>query len=170
MQGFFHRLQVGQTQLGLDHLDVGDRVHLARYVDHVLVFKAAHHVHDGIGLADVCQKFVAQAFAGAGTRHQTGNIDKLDDCALDFLRFDDGRERCQPGVGHFDNANVGLNRAKGIVFGRNTGFGQGVEQGRFTDVGQAHDATFHISFTTHKIGVKCIRCPPSTIGSHDSSF
>ena len=37
--------------------------------------------------------------------------------------------------------------ALGVVFGGNAGLGQGVKQSRFTDVGQAHDATLQ----THEI-------------------
>jgi cold shock CspA family protein len=32
--------------------------------------------------------------------------------------------------------------ALGVVFSRNTGFGQGVEEGGLADVGQAHDSAF----------------------------
>ena len=91
MQGFLNCRQVGQTQFSLDHLDVGDRVHLAGHVNHVVVHKAAHHIDDSVGLADVRQKLVAQTFAGAGAGHQAGDVDKLDNGALHFLRADNGR-------------------------------------------------------------------------------
>ena len=109
-------------------------------MNHVVIYKAAHHVDDGVGLANVGQKLVAQALARAGTRYQTGNIDKLHNGALHFLRIDNGRQRVQPGIGYFHNAHIGLDGAKRVVFGCNAGLGQGVEKGRFTDVGQAHDA------------------------------
>ena len=52
-----------------------------------------------------------------------------------------------------------LNRpARGIVLGWDAGLGQGVEQGRFTDVGQAHDATFQ----TH-LNILRNQCPNGTI-------
>jgi hypothetical protein len=44
-------------------------------------------------------------------------------------------------IRHLDDAHIGLDRAKGVVLRRNAGLGQGVEQGGFTDVGQAYDAT-----------------------------
>ena len=37
---------------------------------------------------------------------------------------------------------VGFNRAEGIVFRRNAGFGKSVEDGRLADVGKADDAAF----------------------------
>ena len=89
MQGFFNGGQIGQAQLGLDDFDVVNRIDLARDVNHVVVFKAAHHVDDGVGFADVREEFVAQPFAGAGACDQTGNIDELDNGALDFLRVHD---------------------------------------------------------------------------------
>jgi hypothetical protein len=112
---------------------------------HVVVLKAAHHVHRGIGLANVGQKLVAQALPGAGTGNQAGNVDKFDDGTLDLLRVDDGRQRIKPRIGHLHNAHIGLNGAKGVVLRRDASLGQRVEQGRFTNIGQAHDATFHKS-------------------------
>ena len=143
VQRLFHRAQVGQAQLGLDHLDVGDRIDLAGDMDHVVVFKAAHHVDDGVGLADVRQKLVAQALAGAGTGHQPAMSTNSTMARWTRSGLHDGGQRVKPRVRHFDHAHIGLDGAKGVVFSRNAGLGQGVEQGRFTDVGQAHDATFH---------------------------
>jgi hypothetical protein len=113
VNGFFHRGQVGQAELGLDHLDVGDRVHLVGHVDHVVVFKAAHHVDDGIGLADVRQKLVAQAFTGAGTGHQTGDVHELDDGRHHALGLDDGGQLGQAGIGHLDHPVLGSMVQKG---------------------------------------------------------
>ena len=58
VQCFFHTAQVGQTQLGLNHFNVRNGVHFAGHVDHVVVFKAAHHIHNRIGFADMRQKLV----------------------------------------------------------------------------------------------------------------
>ena len=41
----------------------------------------------------------------------------------------------QTWVRHFDNARIGLDRAKGVILSRDARFGQGVEQGGFTNVG-----------------------------------
>jgi hypothetical protein len=45
-------------------------------------------------------------------------------------------------VRHFNDADVRLDSAEGIIFRRNARFGQGVEEGGFADVGQADDAAF----------------------------
>ena len=44
---------VGERQLGLDGLDVGDRIDLALDMGDVVVLEAAQHVYDRIDLADV---------------------------------------------------------------------------------------------------------------------
>ena len=129
MQAFFNRCQIGQAQLGLDDFDVVDRVDLTGDVDDVVVLKAAHHVDGGVGLADVLQELVAQAFPGAGTCHQTGNVDKLHNGGDDALWRDDVGQLLQARVWHFDDADVGLDGAKRVVFSGDAGLGQGVEQG-----------------------------------------
>ncbi len=129
-----------RQKLGLDHLDVGDRVDLAGHVDHVVVLEAAHHVDDGVGLADVGQELVAQAFALAGAGHQARDVDELDDGRHDALGLDDLGQLRQPRIGHFDHADVRLDGAERVVLGRDAGLGQGVEEGGLADVGQADDA------------------------------
>ena len=120
-------------------------------MNHVVVFKAAHHVDDGVGFADVREEFVAQPFAGAGACDQTGDIDELDNGALDFLRVHDSRQRIKPLVRHFDDADIGLDGAKGVVFCRNACVGQCVEQGGFSDVGQANNAAFQTHHDSLKV-------------------
>ena len=53
MQGFFSGLHIGQGKLSFNHLNIGNRIDAASDVDDVVVFKAAHHVDDGVGFADV---------------------------------------------------------------------------------------------------------------------
>ena len=142
MNGFFNSGQIGQAQLGLNDFDVCNRVHLVGDVDDVVVFKAAHHVDDGVGFTDVRQKFVAQAFARAGTSHQAGNVHELHNGGHDALGLDDCRQLLQAQIGHLDHAGVGLDGAKGVVLSGNAGFGQGVEKGGFAHIGQTHDAAF----------------------------
>ena len=61
----------------VDDLDVTLGVDAVGYVDDVLILEAAHHVGDGIGLADVGEELVAQAFTLGGARHQAGDVDEL---------------------------------------------------------------------------------------------
>ena len=142
VDGFFDGAHVGQRQLGLDHGDVVERADLAGDVDHVRVFKAAHHVDDGVGFADVRQELVAQAFALGCAGDQAGDVDEFHCCRKDAFRLDDVCQRLQARIGHFDHADVRFDGAERIVFGGDARLGQGIEQGRFTDVGQADDAAF----------------------------
>ena len=111
-------------------------------MDHVIVFKATHHIDNSIGFANVRQELIAQAFAGAGTCHQSRDVDKLDDGRHDALGGDDLSELLQTVVRHFNHAHIGLYGAKGVVLSRNARFGEGVEQGGFAYIGQTNNATF----------------------------
>ena len=126
----------------MDHFDVRDGVDLARHVNDVVVFEAAHHIHNRIGLADVGQKLVAQTFAGAGTGHQTSDVDKLHDGWHHALGLDDGGQLRQTQIGHLDHTDIGFDGAKRVVFCGNARLGQRIEQGGFTNIGQADDAAF----------------------------
>ena len=44
----------------------------------VVVLEAAHHVRDGVGLADVREELVAEALALRGAGDQAGDVDELD--------------------------------------------------------------------------------------------
>ena len=140
--GFFHAGQIRQRQFRADGFNVGNRIDFARNVDDVVVVKAAHHVYDGIGFADVGEELVAQAFAFAGTGHQACDIDKFDNGRLHALRIDDFGQFVHARVGHFHNADVRFDGAERIVGRFDAGFGQRVKQGGFADIGQAYDAAF----------------------------
>jgi hypothetical protein len=133
------RGQVGQRQFGEDRFDIGQRVDAPRDMDDVVVLEAADDADDGVSFTNIGQELVAQAFALRGAGNQAGDIDELDDRRLDALRFDDGRDLLQAGIGHFDNADVGLDGAEGIVLGGDAGLGQGIEEGGLADVRQTDD-------------------------------
>ena len=139
---FLDRLQVGERELGVDDLDVGDRIDLARDVDDVGIVEAAHDVRDRVALADVREELVAQSFALARAGDQSGDVDELDGRGDGLLRLGDRGQRVETRIGDLDDADVGLDRAEGIVLGRDSGLGEGVEERRLADVGQADDAAF----------------------------
>ena len=111
-------------------------------MNNVIVFKATHHVDGGICLADMCKEFIPQAFTRACSCNQASDINKFNDGRNRAFWHDDIGELLQTKVRHFHHTHIGLDRAKRIVLSRNAGFGQGVEQGGFANVGQAHDAAF----------------------------
>ena len=137
--------EVGQREFGVDGFDVGQRIDLAGDVDDVFVLETAHDMGDCIGLADVGEELVAQAFALGRAGHQAGDIDELHHRRHHFFRFDDGGQRREPRIRHLDDADIGLDGAERIVLRRDAGLGQRVEQGGFADVGQADDAAFQMT-------------------------
>ena len=50
-----HRLEVGELQLELEHVDVADRVDAALDMGDVGILERAHHERGCVGLADVCR-------------------------------------------------------------------------------------------------------------------
>ena len=84
---------------------------------------------DGIGFADVGEKFIAQSFTFGGTSDQTCDVDELDNRGLHALWVDDFGQLVHARIGHFDNADIRLDGAKWIVFSGNARFGQRVEKG-----------------------------------------
>ena len=58
------------------------------------ILEAAHHVRDGVGLADVGEELVAQPFALGGAGDQAGDVDELDDRGDHLLRLGDVRRAC----------------------------------------------------------------------------
>ena len=137
-----YRLQIRERKFGVDGLDVGDRIDLAGDVHDVRVLEAAHHVRDGIGLANVGQELVPQAFTLGCACHQPRDVDELDHRRNDFLRLGDSGKHRQARVGHLDDADVRLNGTERIILRRDPRLGQRVEQRGFADVGQADDTAF----------------------------
>ena len=109
-------------------------------MNHVVIGKTAHHVHGGVGFTDVGQELVTQAFAFGSTRDQTGDVYKFHHGRQNALGVHDLGQILQTLVRNFDHTDVRFDGAEGVVFSRNAGFGQSVEQSGFTNVGQANDA------------------------------
>ena len=77
--------EVRERELGVDRLDVGQRIDLARHVDDVVVLEAAHDVRDRVGLADVGEELVAEAFALRRAGDEPRDVDELDRRRDDLL-------------------------------------------------------------------------------------
>ncbi len=133
-------LEVGQHQLGLDRLDVGQRVDAALGVDHVLIAMGAHDVDDRVGLADVGQEAVAEALALVRSGHQPGDVVEVDRVP-DDLRGAHGRgDLLHALVAHRHDRHVRLDRREGVVGGLGARFGERVEERGLARVGHPHDA------------------------------
>ena len=92
-------VEVGEHELGLDNLRVGQRVDAALHVRHILVLEAAQHVGDRIDLADVREELVAEALALGGPAHEAGNVDEGEPRRDDLLGGGDRGEPLEPRVG-----------------------------------------------------------------------
>ena len=134
-------LQVAQLQLGVDHLLVAHGVDCAVDVGHVVVVEAAQHVNDGIGLAYVGQKLVAQALALAGAFHKAGNVDNLDGGGHDALGVHKLGQLVEAIIGDGDHPHIGLDGAERKVCRLRLGVRQAVEQSGLAHVGESHNTT-----------------------------
>ncbi len=110
-------LQIREEQFVVDRLDVTRRIDAALHMNHVRVLKTADHVHDGVHLADMAQKLVAQALALSGTLHQTGNIHKLDGRGSHFFRVIHLPQQADPLIRHRHDPHIRINRAERIIRG-----------------------------------------------------
>ena len=141
-----HHLKVGEDQLVVDGFNIGNGVHglglghVFHHMDDVVIVKAAHHVHDGVALADMTKELVAKAGTLTCTLHQTRNVHELHDGGGLFVGLPDLSQLVQPLVRHCHDAGVRLDGAEGIVCSFSIfGGGDGVEQSGLAHVGQADD-------------------------------
>src|SRR5437867_466590 len=70
--------EIGQHELGIDHLDVADRVDRSGNVVDVVIFKAPNDLHDRVYLADVGEELIAETFTRARALHEARDVDELD--------------------------------------------------------------------------------------------
>ena len=158
VDGLLDDREVGQRQLGVDRIDVRDRVHAAGHVHHVVIDEAAHDVRDGIGLADVRQELVAQALALGRAGDQARDVDELDGGGKDTLRARDRRQRRESWIGYLDDADVGFDGTERVILSRDAGLGQGIKQRGLADVGQAYYAAFDAHLTSFFSGGSSLAC------------
>ncbi len=146
----FQAVQIGEHQLGLDRLGIGDRIDLVVDVLDVVVLETAQDMDDRVDLADVAEELVAQPLALGRAAHQPGDVDEAQLRLDDLGRSRDLRQLVQSRIGHRDVADVRLDRAERIIRRlRRRRLRQRVEQRRLADVRQADDAAAE----THKNSV-----------------
>ena len=85
-------LEVGEHQLGLDGLGVGDRIDLALDMGDVAILEAAQHMDDRVDFADVGEELVAEPFALRRAAHQAGDVDEAELSLDDLGGAGDARE------------------------------------------------------------------------------
>ena len=140
----FHRLQIRQTKLGIDDVNIAQRINSAFHMSNVRILEAAHHLSHGIHLANMSQKLVAQAFAFRRALDQTGDVHKTHSRRQNALRAVNRRQLRQTSVRHFHNAYIRLNRTERIVCRFGSRLGNSVEKRAFAYVRQPDNADFQI--------------------------
>ena len=105
-------------------------------------------MHDGVYLADVGEKLVAQSLAAARALHEPRNVHKFQRGGGVLLRMIHFGQHVQPVIRYGDDAGVRFDGAEGIVCGLRARAGDRIEQGALADVRQAHNAEFHFSISS----------------------
>ena len=110
-------VEIGEHQLGLDGLGVGDRIDAALDMDDVVILEAAEHIGDGVDLADHGEELIAEAFALRCAAHEPGDVDEGEPGRDDLGGLGNFGERVEARVGHRHLADIRLDGAEGIVGG-----------------------------------------------------
>ena len=143
-------LVVGEDQLGLDRLDVGERVDAAVGVRHVGFGVAADDVADRVGLADRGEELVAEPLPFGGAFDQAGDVVEVDFRRHQFGAANGLGDLLQPLVGDLGDGDVGLDRRERVVARLGAALGQGVEEGRLAGVRQPDDPDLHRRLTIRR--------------------
>ena len=136
----FHRVEIGQQKLGIDDVDVVERRHLARHVNHFRIMKAADDMQDGVSLADVREELVAQTFTLAGAFDDARDIDEFHGRRHDRIGLDHGHDAVHARVRHRYHAHIGVDGAERVVGGLRFSRRKGVEDGGLAHIRQADDS------------------------------
>jgi hypothetical protein len=99
-------------------------------------------VHDRVGLANVGEELVAEAFTLCCSLDEAGDVDELHDGGDSLLRLHDLGDHDQPRIGHFDHPNVWFDCAERIVRRFRARGGERVEQGGLSDIRKPDNSQF----------------------------
>ncbi len=105
-------LEVLELQLIIDDLLVAHRIDRAVDMGDVVVVEAAEHMQDGIGLADIGQELVAEAFSLRGALDEAGDVYDLDGRRNHRLGLAHLDEPGQTVIGNGDHTDVGFDCAE----------------------------------------------------------
>lgn len=105
----------------------------------VAVLKAANHMDDGVGGADVAEELVAQPLTLGGALNKTGDVHEFDHGGGGFLGLMELGKPIQPLVRHGHDAHIGVDGAERIVIRRDARVGDRIEQSGLAHIGKSHD-------------------------------
>ena len=136
-------VEIGEHQLGLDGLDVGDRIDAVLDMGDVGSSKQRTTCAMASTSRMLAEELVAEPLALGGAAHQAGDVDEGQPRRDDLGRLRERRELVEPRIGHRHLADIRLDGAERIVRRlRRRGLGQRVEERRLADIRQADDAAF----------------------------
>ena len=136
-----HRLQVAKLQLGVDNPLIAHGVDRAVDMGNIIIVKAPQHVDYCIGLANVCQEFISQSLATAGTFHQSGDVNYLHCCGNNLSRMNQLGETIESLVGDSNHAHVGFDSTEREICRLRLSIRQAVKQGGLAHIRQSHNTT-----------------------------
>jgi hypothetical protein len=133
--------QVGQHQLELQSGEVVGRIGVtAAGGGHRRVLEGPQDVDEGVDLAQAAEEAVAEAFAGAGSLGQGGDVDELHAGRHDLAGLRHVGQLPQPLVRHLGDTDRRLRGGERVSGNDGVGPGQGIEQAGLPGVGQADKA------------------------------
>src|SRR5437763_7416496 len=139
---FLQRRQIGQHKLGVDNFDVFNRIDRSTDMMNVAILEAANHLHNRIDFANVTEELIAEAFARTRPFNESSDINELNRGRHNFWRMRDLSKSRQTRIWNGDDADVRINRAKGIILGwRFVRARNSVKERRLADVRQSDDTS-----------------------------
>jgi hypothetical protein len=94
----------------------------------------------GVHFPYMLQELVAQTLSTGGAGDQPGDVHELDHVGDDVRGTYDVSESVETPIRYLDHANIRIDRAEGIVFGRNGNRRQSLKQSGLADVRESDDA------------------------------
>ena len=132
-------LEVSHDELGVDDLNIAQRVGRALDMSDIGVFKAAHDMDDRVAAADVGQKLVSEALALRRALDETRDVDKFNHSGRELLGVMLVAQPLEPLVRHRNDADVRVDGAERVVVRRDARVRDGIEKRGFADIRQADD-------------------------------
>ena len=139
-------LDVGENELEVDGFDVARRIDRTFHVHDVLVVEAADNVYNGVYLADMGQKLIAETLTLAGAAHQTRDVYEFDNGRSGFLCVVQVGQRLKTLIRYRNHADVRVDGAERIVGALRACLRNCVEQSGLADIRESDDAEFHMFF------------------------
>jgi hypothetical protein len=154
-------LEVRVQELGLDRLDVGERVHAPLGMHNLGVLVRADHVEDRVGLPDVAEELVAEPLALMGAAYEPRDVVELDHLVHDWAGANRLGHAVEALVRDAYHCHVRLERGERVVGLLGPGPGQRVEERRLPGVGEPDDPDLHAA-QSNRSNARPSRAPATT--------